>query len=472
MANYRYVAPMQEPILMPFEQKMQLANSDLDKKKNADGLLNDKLKKIYGLDKIKDWDPIFTRAFGELQTEVVRRLESGHYPNSAAFQEDLNRLETEWNKIDNMYRTTKEAGERYVSVMQSPQDYEDEYTEITETVEDYYDKKPQLSNFGVQEFDLDLENISLGNASFQMVGIVGDDGNPVTEFYGPLDQSPIYARTDWLTPATATRAYIQPVDERDRVQQTAQTLFEAGKRKSDILETISKQLEQEYRTDTKKKAAVTRWWTESEGMMSGDARDLDPVTGFVDEVEKLISMYIDNLSRGRGGSGATTPVRTIEDVRYFRDEDPGITVGGTDMQLYKISAITPVYDDNYAIDMSSLIGLGAITQELVEELGVIDDNFRTAFIPTSFSLFTDEEGNPEKISIDSFVGDNRASIPLEEKRIVLDLTNPNHLAAAQLIERRMKALYGDEFTLFRAADIVNGVDETTAPEPDADFGTW
>jgi hypothetical protein len=472
MANYRYVAPMQEPILMPFEQKMQMSNADLAKAKNDNDLANQRLKQLYGITKGEEWDQIFVTGFGKLKQEVVRRLESGYYPNSAAFQGDLNRLDTAWNTIDNMYRMTKEAASRYDNIMQNPRDYEDEYTEVTETPEEHYAKISQASNFGVRELNVDLENISLGNAVFDMIGVVNDEGVPTRYFEGPLEQSPIYGRTDWLTPRTATRAYIQPVDERNRYQETAQSLFTSGRRKSDILEIISKQLEQEYRTDKKKNAAVTRWWTEAEGMIAGDARELDPVTGFVDEVEKLISMYIDDLSRGRGGSGSSTPVRTIEDVRYYKDTDPNITVDGTDMQLYKISAITPAYDKDYAIDMGALIGVGAITEELVEELGAIDENFKTAFIPTSFSLFTDGEGNPSSISIDSFVSSNGDTIPVEDKRIVLNLEDPNHLAAAQLIERRMKALYGDEFTLFRAADIVNRVDETTAPAPDVDFGTW
>lgn len=472
MANYRYVAPMQEPILMPFDQKMQMSNADLAKAKNDNDLVNQRLKQLYGIAKGEEWDPIFVDGFGKLKQEVIRRLESGYYPNSAAFQGDLNRLDTAWNTIDNMYRMTNEAASRYDNIMQNKENNEDEYTEIVETPEEHHAKMRQASNFGVQQLNVDLENISLGNAVFDMIGVVNDEGVATRYFEGPLDQSPIYGRTDWLTARTATRAYIQPVDERDRVQQTAQTLFAAGKRKSDILEIISRQLEQEYRTDNKKKAAVTRWWTEAEGMMAGDARDLDPVTGFVDEVEKLIGMYIDNLSRGRGGSGDSSPARTIEDVQYFRDTDPGITIDGTNVQLYKISAITPEYDKDYAVDMGALIGVGAITQELVEELGAIDENFKTAFIPTLFSLYTDEEGNPSSISIDSFVSSNGDTIPVEDKRIVLNLDNPNHMAAAVLIEKRMKALYGDEFTLFRAADIVNGVDETTAPAPDADFGSW
>lgn len=460
MANYRYVAPRQEPILMPFDQKMQLANSALDKKKNTDDLLNEKLKKIYGLDKIKDWDPIFTRAFGKLQTEVVRRLESGYYPNSAAFQEDLNRLETEWNKIDNMYRTTKEAGERYVSVMQSPQDYEDEYIEITETAEDYYDKKPQLSNFGVQEFDLDLENISLGNARFQMAGIVGDDGNPVTEFYGPLDQSPIYARTDWLTPKTAIRAFLVPEDVAEPYIVKAQKMYERGLSRTQIKDAIRKDLMAFVTDDPKRRAAVERWWTDpaSEGMVSDEKDEsFDPFRNFVEDVLKYIEPSIRDTSGG-SGSGSSEPTRSMRDVQLA-------LLGKQDDQfLWKIDVRNPIYNKEYAINLDGYIDVGEINEEMAAELLRADGTIDMSFIPTSFNIV----GN---ILVLSSLATPGQKSPMLRTQPTLDFESEEDILVIRQIENVMKRLYGDEWSFDKLRKGINFKD-TEMETPDVDFGTW
>lgn len=432
MASYRYVAPLQEPVLMPFDQRMAMANADLEKKKNTDALINDRLKQVYGFERGEEWDPVFVDGFGKLKTEVVRRLESGYYPNSAVFQQDLNSLATEWNKIDNMYRATKDATSRYINVMQNKEDNEDESTEIVETPELYKAKVRQAQNFGVSKLDVNLQDLSLGNAYFNMVGVTNDQGEPVQNFTGPLDQSPIYGRTDWLTPATAVRAYIQPESEADRFQTQAQRLFEQGKPRNQILSIISEQLQREYSSDPKKNAAVTRWWEEGEGMVAGESEELDAVKGFVKEVEKLISMYIDDVS-GSGGGGADVPTRTIKDVEVtFVNQSNG-------QYLWSIDARNPVYDKDYSINFDGIIEKGDINEMLAAELQRADGTIDMSFIPTAFRILGDQ-------LILAGLSTPTGKSNVLRTQPVLDFNNKEDKAVINQIERVMKRMYGEEFS--------------------------
>lgn len=452
MANYRYVAPLKNPILIP---RVQAAQQELQRQRQISNQDNEALKKLYGYDPKNYWDPMYTRAFGELKTEVARRIDNYEYTNSADLIRDINALDTQFNEIDRMYTSVQDSKNTYDSIMGDIPGNETDETEIIETPEALVQKDKFYNTMGAIQLVPDVNNLSIYYQGTDF------EGNP---YEGPISSHPNYASTDIYNAATQTRAYIQPSDVAEDYLTTSQRLYNEGKSKGKIRDNIREDLTKEYTSDPKKLAAITRWW-QSEGNPVG-TDSFEPVKNFVDQVIDYIPFEEDSSGAGGsgGGSGSGSSERTIEDVRYTSSGP--ISIGSENLSSYRITATTPNYDKDFAIDFNSILDLDIVTEELRDELGnLLDEGYPSTFIPTVFEvMYPENSDDPVMIQIESMVTASGRSIPLSQD-LILESSTPEGKAFLQLMERRMKALYGDEFTLFKAKTRV-----TSGSTPIVDWG--
>ena len=243
-----------------------------------------------------DWSPEAVDAFGRVNNELTRRVDSGYYSSTEQFREDLLKVASLHTGIDNHFSQTKKPYQDLVGYATDPSSYPDDSVKVIDDADLVSSKRHYADVLGLSDIQVDLENLDITGKYIDV------SGQPIEGGYGSVLNHPMLGSPDIFSPSLEPLGDLDPSDFADQfLVKKAKALIDAG----EAPETIRKKMysAMDRYLDKESDVFVGRGYNTAKKLYgdlgAGEVEGISFIKAYEDEVMKYVPLSQKERGYGR-----------------------------------------------------------------------------------------------------------------------------------------------------------------------------